>query len=368
MNKGVFMALVYFSALAAVVVLMVLLLSPFLSSLAWAGVIALGAYPLRNWCCRRCRGKENLGAFVATAVVTLLIVIPLVVLMVLFASQATEVVVALQKYASTGHIPGRQELLSNPTIAAVMHKLDPYVSNLDLKPTLLNAMNGLAGIFMGASKKFLVGAFGAVFKFFIMVAVLFFAFRDGHKMTTAFWDIVPLKDEDKAIINDAVRRVVSAVLYGIVLTCIVQGILGGIGFAIVGLPSPAFFGAVMVVAAFIPVVGTALVWVPGALYLMAMGEYGKAAILAIWCIAVVSSIDNFIRPYFISGRSRMPLLVILLGVLGGLATIGFLGIIVGPLMFTIALEVFRVYRTEIFPSLSEARPAGEPPPGGEDEA
>ena len=366
MNKGVFMALVYFAALAGVVALMLFLLSPFLSSIAWAGVLALGAYPIRTWCCRRCRGRQNLGAFLATAVVTLIIVVPLLVILVLFASQATQVVGALQQAEASGHIPGREEILANPHVAELMTKLEPYLKGVDLKPVLFNAMKAVTALLVGTSKKFVLGAIAALFKFFIMIAVLFFAFRDGQKMTTAFWEMVPLKQEDKAVIVGAVRRVVSAVLYGIVLTCIVQGILGGVGFAIVGLPSPVFFGAVMVITAFIPVVGTALVWVPGALYLLAMGEMGKAAILALWGLAVVSSIDNFIRPYFISGKSKVPLLVVLLGVLGGLATMGFLGIIVGPLLFTVSLEVFQVYRREIFPGLmpssdAGAKGAGEPP-------
>ena len=140
-------------------------------------------------------------------------------------------------------------------------------------------------------------------------------------------------------------------MYGIVLTCIVQGILGGIGFAIAGVPSPVFFGAVMIVCAFIPLVGTALVWVPAALYLLATDHVGKGLFLVVWGVLVISSIDNFIRPFFISGKAKIPLLVILLGVLGGLATMGFLGVIVGPLLFAVSLELARVYRTDIIANI-----------------
>jgi predicted PurR-regulated permease PerM len=350
MNKGVFFALLYFTGLLCVVALMMLLLYPFLSSMAWAGFIALATFPLHRRLMKLARGRENVGSALTTGVVVLLIVIPMAILFVAFAGQATHVFVALQKFAAAGHIPGRVELLNHPAVVQLTERF-PVLKEIELQPMLVSAMKVVSGIAVGASKAVVINLFTGIFKFFIMVAVLFFAYRDGEKIASAFWDIVPLKETDKQVLQGAVKRVVNAVMYGIVLTCVVQGILGGVGFAIVGLPSPVFFGVVMIITAFIPVVGTALVWVPGALYLLATGQPVKALILTLWCIAVVSSIDNFIRPYFISTRSKIPLLVILLGVLGGLASMGFLGIIVGPLLFTVSLELFRVYREDISPTL-----------------
>jgi len=356
MNKGVFFALVYFSLLVAVVVVMFMLLWPFLSSMAWAGVIALAMYPLYRWFLRHSRGRENLAAALATTTVMLIIVVPLVVVAILFISQATQVLVTLQKLTAEGHIPGREEILQNPYVVHLIQKY-PSLAELDFTPILLGAMNTVSSIVVGASKVLVLNVLTGLFKLFLMVAILFFAFRDGHKIAVAFWDIVPFKESDKVILEGTVRRVVHAVLYGVVLTFIIQGILGGIGFAIVGIPSPVFFGAVMIICAFIPVVGTAIVWVPACLWLLVEGYPGKALILALWGVCIISSIDNFVRPYFISTRSNIPLLVILLGVLGGLASMGFLGIIVGPLLFTVSLELFRVYREEISPTLK--KPIGE---------
>lgn len=364
MDRRVFFALVYFFALAGVFGLMVYLLWPFLSSLAWAGVFAVAAQPLHRLFLRLTRNRRNAASLLSTLTVVLTVALPLLVLALLFAGEAVNVVAVLQKASVEGRIPGRDAVLANPTVAAYLERLKPYLAGMDLQAAVLSAMKGLSALAVGASKAVLVNTFGFIIKFFVMVATLFFGFRDGVAVTAAFWDVVPLKEQDKAVLRGTVKRVVHAVLYGIVLTCVVQGILGGVGFALVGLPSPVFFGAVMVVCAFIPIVGTALVWVPGALYLMAVGDYGKALLLAIWGAAVISSIDNFIRPFFISGKAKIPILVILLGVLGGLASMGFLGIIVGPLLFAVALELFRVYRTEIFsqlrPDLAEA---GEPPSG-----
>ncbi len=356
MNKGVFLALLYFAGLAVVAVLMVVLLSPFLSALAWSGVLGLAAYPMYRFLLRFCKGRKNLAAFLATTVVVLIIVIPLVILAVLFTDQAINLVGVLQHYASSGHIPGREEILANPTVKKVLAHLPAYIKNIDFKPMLLTAMKSASTFAVIVSKAFFKNAIEAVIKFFIMCAVLFFIFRDGEAAAASLWESIPIKESDKVVIISAIKRVINAVLYGVVLTCVAQGILGGIGFAIAGLPSSVFFGAVMIICAFIPVVGTALVWVPAAAYLVLTGHYGMALFLAIWCVTIVSSVDNFVRPYFISGKSRIPLVVILLGALGGLATMGFLGIILGPLIFTVAMEVFHVYKTEIIKPPADVRP------------
>ncbi len=361
MDRKVFFSLVYFGAVVAILYLMLRLLSPFLSSIAWAAVIALAAFPLHRRYLRLFRGRRTAASVFSTTTVVLVVVIPLTVMAVLFAGQAVNVYDLAQKAAATGHLPGKDEFLSNPLVAKILEKVQPYVAEVDLKPLVLSAMNGLSALAVGASKALLINTLAFIVKFFVMVALVFFFFRDGETMVARFWEMVPLKEEDKIILGSTVDRVVSAVLYGIVLTCIVQGILGGIGFALAGVPSAVFFGAVMIVCAFIPLIGTALVWIPAALYLFATGHAGGGLFLVFWGVAVVSSIDNFIRPFFISGRAKIPLLVILLGVLGGLATMGFLGVIVGPLLFAVSLELARVYRTDIISQLKAERSEGAAP-------
>jgi predicted PurR-regulated permease PerM len=353
MDRKVFFALVYFGALVAILYLMLRLLSPFLSSMAWAAVIALAAYPLHRQYLRLVRGRAVLAASLSTVTVVLVVVVPLSVMLVLFAGQAMTVYNFVQVSAAEGQIPGREEFLNNPTVAQLMKDLGPYVSQVDLKPVLLSAMNSVSSIAVGLSKAIFINTLAVIVKFFVMVALLFFFFRDGEKLVRGFWAMVPLGDDHKLVLASTVQRVVGAVMYGIVLTCVVQGILGGVGFALAGIPSAVFFGAVMVVCAFIPVVGTALVWVPAALYLLTTGHVGKGIFLAVWGVLVISSIDNFIRPFFISGKAKIPLLVILLGVLGGLATMGFLGIIVGPLLFAVSIELARVYRDGIVSQLTD---------------
>jgi predicted PurR-regulated permease PerM len=126
----------------------------------------------------------------------------------------------------------------------------------------------------------------------------------------------------------------------------VQGILVGVGFWIAGLPSPLVFGVIAVLVALIPMVGSALVWAPGALFLAARGEYGHAVFLALWGAIVVGMVDNFLRPLLISGRADVPTLAVFVGVMGGLAAFGFIGLFVGPIVLGLLVALFRYEREE----------------------
>jgi predicted PurR-regulated permease PerM len=121
----------------------------------------------------------------------------------------------------------------------------------------------------------------------------------------------------------------------------VQGVLLGIGFAIAGLPSPLVFGVVGVLFALIPLVGTVILWGPGALYLASQGHYGFAIFLAAWGAVVVGAVDNFLRPLLISGRTEVPTLAVFIGVMGGLSAFGFIGLFLGPIVLGLLVALFR---------------------------
>jgi predicted PurR-regulated permease PerM len=349
MDRGVFFALVNFTALALVVALMVTLLSPFLPSLVWGAVLAFAAFPVHRRIRAWSKGRKNLSAFLSTALVVLLAAGPMAFAATALARQSASLMGRIQDAAQAGKIPDKDHILLNPRVADALKRVEPYMGRVDPKPALEAGMKALSGAALALSTRVFKNAVGFLFQFFIMIIVVFYAFRDGEEANRNFWSVVPLKRDDKDKLKDLLHRVVEAVLYGVVLACLVQGILGGIGFAIAGLPSPVFFGAVMAFCAFIPVVGTALVWVPTAIYLAVSGRYGMALFMAIWGGLVVAGVDNIIRPLFISGRSHISLFVVALGVIGGLLTFGFLGVIVGPLLFATALELFRIYREGVFP-------------------
>ncbi|HNQ78832.1 MAG TPA: AI-2E family transporter [Acidobacteriota bacterium] len=347
MDKKLLYSLLAFAAIICTISLMVFLLSPFLGSIVWAFVLALAANPIHRRILKLFKGRQNIAAFCSAALVFLFLAVPFFLLSLIFAGQAFDVLSSLEDDIQKGQIPIVKQVAENPAINNYIEKARPYLKDADINSISMATMKGVWNFLALISKKLTLNIFSAIFQFFMTILLLFFAFRDGETILKTLWEIVPLKDSDKAKIEDIVKRVVGAVLYGIVLACVAQGTLGGIGFAIAGLPAPVFYGAIMTICAFVPVVGPALVWAPAVIYLFVIGDTGNAVFLLIWCLTVVSCIDNVIRPIYISGKSKIPLPIIVLGVLGGLMTLGFLGIILGPLLFSLFVEAIRIYKEEI---------------------
>jgi predicted PurR-regulated permease PerM len=238
------------------------------------------------------------------------------------------------------------DLLQHPAVIPWLERVRPLLSslNLDLDAMLLPTVKKVLAATLNYSTGILKDFFSFIFKLVLMVITLFFLYKDGAQSLERFWLVVAVRAELKVAIIEMIRRVLAAVMYGIVLTCMVQGTLGGLGFWVAGLPSPILFGALMAVCALIPIIGTALVWLPGAIYLLMNGQTMHALLLIAWGVIIVSSIDNIIRPLFISGIARLHILVIVLGVLGGILAFGITGVVAGPLILALGLVFFEESR------------------------
>ena len=136
-------------------------------------------------------------------------------------------------------------------------------------------------------------------------------------------------------------EVTRAVVFGTLATSVIQGVSVAIGFALVGLPSPIVFGVLAGVLSVLPIGGTAFVWGPGAAWLLANGHAGEGTFLLVWGALVVGVADNLIRPLLISGRSEVPTLAVFVGVLGGLAAFGMVGMFLGPLVISLVVALVR---------------------------
>ncbi|NLL36373.1 MAG: AI-2E family transporter [Fretibacterium sp.] len=178
----------------------------------------------------------------------------------------------------------------------------------------------------------------------IIFIVFFFVLRDGHLILKYFGDILPFMSEERQEFIERANVVLRAVVFGVIVTAGVQGLLGALGWWFVGLASPFLAGALMALLAMIPFVGTPTVWGPGAIYLFISGDIKGGLILLLWGLGVVSTVDNFLKPYFISGKAKMSTLLTFLGAFGGLAAWGFLGIFLGPLVLSLFVFFLDSYR------------------------
>jgi len=349
MDRSLLRTLLVYTFALVLMYLLYIILAPFLGALVWAGAIGVITLPLYEKLLHRCQGRELTAAALLTAAVVLAVIIPLVGLIFTLSREAALAYQYLEKATATGFTLDLGNVLQHQALVPWVERIRPLTSslNLELDAMLLPAVKkGIAAV-LNYSTGIVKNFFGFVIKLVLMVITLFFFYKDGANFLERFWPAAVIREGLKVTIIETVKRVLGAVMFGIVLTCLVQGTLGGLGFWVAGLPSPLLFGALMAVCALIPIIGTALIWLPGALYLLMNGQTLQGLLLIAWGIVVVSSIDNIIRPLFISGIARLHILVIVLGVLGGILAFGITGVVAGPVILALAFVFFEESRQEI---------------------
>ena len=349
MDRKVFFALVAFAALLGYLYLVFAILGPFLRSLAWAIIIGLATFPLYRRLRSRLGHRPLLSAAVMTPAVMLVFVLPVVILILMMTQEVTEIYQLLgQEVTDAGPISFTQ-LQDLPLVRELAEQLQPYMEKfgLNFREAVQMGTGKVKGFLLEHSTAMVRNSLAFTVKVVLMVMALFYIYKDGEVLLERFWSVVSIPDESRTMVAGTVKRVLSAVIYGVFLTCLVQGILAGIGYWLFGLPSALLFGALTAVAALIPFVGTALIWVPAVGYLLLEGEVSRGLFLFLWCFALVVPADNLIRPFFISGRSQLSLLVVALGLLGGLAAFGFVGIVIGPLVLSLFSAFLDLYRGQL---------------------
>ncbi|MGE5414395.1 MAG: AI-2E family transporter [Syntrophomonadaceae bacterium] len=324
---------------------------PFIAPVYWAFLLAFMLSPTNRTVRAIVRGRRSFAATLMTIGVALGIAAPAALLAVAFANQAVELGHRLSAVAQSYQISGPIDLLKLPllgkTIAWLQQRFD--VEDAQLRAWLVQGSQAAVQFLLARGRDLLVGVFGIFGTLAVTLFVLFFFFRDGDALAARLIRIIPFDGRRKEKLERHLENVTRAVVFGTVVTALVQGILLGIGFWITGVPSPVVFGALTAVASFVPLVGTALVWVPAALYLWAQGVLWKTLFLVIWSLAIVGTADNFLRPLLVSGKSQVGTLTVFFGALGGLAAFGFVGLFLGPVILALVLALLE-FVDEVGPS------------------
>ena len=354
-RKGLGDYIPFFVAFAMVGTLSFIIAMPLLRPLAWSSLLAFFAYPLFKYVHANVFGGRwrNLAAGITTAAVIVMLVLPAVLVGTLLAREG------LRLYGEVVELLSR---FDGYDVSAVLNLLPDWLASRDIHLEEHLSMIGdvlkqtgrwLASQVASFSRGFLGNAFQLVYQLIVITVATFFFLRDGHVLIEYIKDITPLPKQEREMLFDRGTHILQAVIYGLTLTAGIQAVLGGLGWWGVGLTAPVLFGSIMFVFALIPFIGTPMILIPGAIYLAATGQWKSAIFLAVWALAVVASIDNFIRPLFISGGSKVHLLIVFIGVIGGLAAWGVLGLFFGPLlisMFVFFLDSYRhlwlKFRTE----------------------
>lgn len=345
--------------------LMFLVFKPFLPGLLWAVFLSTAFYPvfatLKKWL----RGRDWLASVFTTVMVASLIVIPGIVVVSTLTDAVTHMLPETEAKIKVW-IESSKTFVETPEpevhhymdmtwlerVRVLLKKyLDPSLLDLNrmLFPTLQKLGLGIAG----QTAPILHNVFKTVMAFFVMVITMVFLFKEGHTVMEVSRNFLPLQEHDKNAVFKRLQEVSRAVFYGVMLTALVQAILGTLGWAICGLPTPVTFGILMFFCALIPIGGVALVWLPGAIYLFTKGETGWGIFLGLWGLIVVSGVDNLLKPYFISGQGKIHMLLVFFGIFGGLTAFGFAGLFLGPLVITFFMTLVEVVRRDLFQNVSD---------------
>jgi predicted PurR-regulated permease PerM len=193
----------------------------------------------------------------------------------------------------------------------------------------------------------------------LLVFALFFMFRDGREIMRGLRHLLPFEDEiQEEVIGESKELIFASVAVGLVVA-LIQGSLGAVAFAVTGIPTPLFWGVLIAFFSLVPVVGSALIWVPAAGWLGFSGHWGKAVAVLVICGGVATVADNVVRPLLLRNRTRLNELLLFISVLGGLEVFGLLGLVAGPTIVAAAMGIFRVYmdhRDEIAGRAAGAKP------------
>ncbi|GHV52834.1 AI-2E family transporter [Synergistales bacterium] len=322
------------------------IIRPLAPALLWASMLSFFTYPLYRFINARVfKGKHaSLSAAVNTFILLSLLVLPIGMLAATMITEAAALYEPLSNlYADKGAL--MEKIRSLPVISYVMASEEiSYMLGGDVVTSIGDAAASFAA---KISRGFVGNVFTLFFDLSVITFASFFFTRDGHVAIRFIYSILPLSDSLRAEFMTKGENILSSILYGVMLTAAVQAALCAFGWWFVGLKAVALFGMLSFVFAMVPVVGTAAIWAPGALYLYFSGETGHALTLLVWGIVVVSMADSLLKPMFISDKSHAHVLLVFVGILGGLTAWGFLGLFIGPFVLAGAYFLLSVYSAMI---------------------
>lgn len=316
-----------------VIVLCWMIALPFLSAIVGAITLAVVTYRPYRWLEARVK-HPTLAAGLGVIAVTLSIITPAFFLVEELARQVLGGVNVLL----TG-VPQQRlaNLLSlHPAIAS---RLQTAAKQINLGQGSQNIASYVASHLAGV-----VGnTFGAFTQLVIMIFILFFLYRDHRLATASLRAILPLDNSEKDLLLTRTNDTIHATAFGRVAVAAVQGLFSGLAFWVLGIDSPLFWGIITVLVAIVPAVGASLIWIPVAIYLALTGHWVKAGLLLAWGGLVVSTIDNFLYPVLVGSRLQQHTVMVLISVIGAIALFGFPGLIIGPVLLTLAKTMLELW-------------------------
>jgi predicted PurR-regulated permease PerM len=320
-----------------------LMLKPFIGVLEWAIVLVIVFHPV-HWRLSRKIRYRGLSALLSCLLVILIVILPLTLLTISVAQEVADV---------APNLPSQISQFMN-TQAPLFGKVSDWlqtrfgIDTLRSQEFLVEQLKRSSEFLLAFSWNLVGNILGGIVKAFFVVFTMYYLFRDGEKIVKKLPAALPVSSaqQGEAIIART-QQVVSASVYGVVTIATLQGLLGGLAFWLLGIPSPVLWAVLMTFVCMIPIAGSFLVWLPLSIYLMATGHWIKAVMLIVWGALVVSTIDNFLRPKLIRNQTKLHELFVFFSVLGGISVFGLLGLVLGPVVLAITLGLLQTFQPQV---------------------
>lgn len=316
------------------------LIQPFLTTVFWAAVLAIIFYGFYEKIKKWVKGRSSLAAFLTTILILFFVIIPMTLLGIALFQQGMDIFTDVQSgdldpTVIVGYVEERLPKISEALA-------DFGVTPDDLRNRLSNAAIEVSSFI--ANRALTVG--GSIINIFVeftlMLYLLFFFFKDGRALMRTIIDTIPMGNVRERALFQRFAQVSRATLKGTLVVAIVQGSIGGVLFAVLGIPAALLWGVAMTLLALLPVGGSAIVWFPAAIILFAQGEVGKAMALLIVGSLIIGLIDNLLRPILVGRDTEMPDYLVLLSTLGGITYFGLSGFVVGPTVAALFITVWEM--------------------------
>lgn len=331
-------ALLFYGCVLLLAYFVYLLFRPFLTPLAWAAIFAAFFYPRYKKLARRF-GKSG-AASIGTAAVTLIIVVPFVLIVSAFVQEATQTIGSMDLAAGSSRglerVQGAWSWLQRQRFGRDLPDLEDFIKRSTAQA---------AGIIANSAGALFKNVVLMIVDLIVMLFALFFFFRDGDAVMRRIRQVLPFDESFRERrITEATNLIRASISSGL-MVALVQGAIGGITFALLGLGGPVFWGVVMAFFSLLPL-GAWIVWAPVAVWLLLTGEIGRGITLMALGAGVISLVDNVLRPFLLSGRTQMNGLLVFVSLLGGMAAFGLLGLVLGPIIMATTISFVDAYATE----------------------
>lgn len=319
-------------------------LRPFISALLWAAILCFSTWPLYLWLERVFQGKRTLAALMMMFLMALILVVPFMVVGFSLADNVTRMISTIREFLNEGAPDPPSWIGQLPIVGEIVEKSWREMAHNSDK--LMETLKDFIGRSRGWLLERSLDLGQGILQLSLSVLIAFFFYRDGNIVVSKMNDVIRhiVGDRTQHLL-DVVGKTIKGVVYGILGTAIAQGTLATLGFWISGVPAPLLLGLMTFFLSLLPI-GPPLIWIPATLWLFYNHHPYWGIFIGLWGIGVISSVDNFLKPYIISRGINLPFVLVFLGVLGGIITFGFLGVFLGPTLLAVGYSVVLEWSSE----------------------